>query len=135
MASFGRRLGAVAIDWGLCQLIALAILGDRWATGGSASFVPLAIFALENVLLVSTVGYTIGHRIMGLRVVRLAVNDPARPSAWLASLPGIVAGTIRTALLCLAIPALVWDRDGRGWHDRLAKTMILRQPQEAPTPT
>ncbi len=132
MATFGRRLVAIAIDWGLCQLIALAILGDRWGTGGTASFVPLAIFGLENLLLVSTVGYTVGHRIMGLRVVRVSVNNRSAPTAWVASLPGLVAGTIRTALLCLAIPALVWDRDGRGWHDRLAKTMILRQPHESP---
>jgi len=132
MASFGRRLVAIAIDWGLCQLIALAILGERWGTGGSASFVPLAIFAIENLLLVSTLGYTVGHRVMGLRVVRVAVNDPSAPTAWLASLPGLVAGTVRTALLCLAIPALVWDRDGRAWHDRLSGTMILRQPQERP---
>lgn len=132
MATFGRRLVAIAIDWGLCQLIALAILGDRWGTGGSDSFVPLAIFGLENLLLVSTVGYTVGHRIMGLRVVRVSVNNRSAPTAWVASLPGLVAGTIRTALLCLAIPALVWDRDGRGWHDRLAKTMILRQPHESP---
>ncbi len=135
MATFGRRLVAIAIDWGLCQLIALAILGDRWATGGLASFVPLIIFAMENVLLVSTVGYTVGHRIMGLRVVRVAANDSSAPTAWLASLPGLVAGTIRTALLCLAIPALVWDRDGRGWHDRLAKTLILRQPEQGPAQT
>jgi len=114
-------------------VIALAILGDRWGTGGSASFVPLAIFGLENLLLVSSVGYTVGHRIMGLRVVRVATNDPSMPTAWLASLPGVLAGAIRTFLLCLALPALVWDRDGRGWHDRLAKTLILRQPQEGPT--
>lgn len=132
MAPFGRRLVAIAIDWGLCQLIALAILGDSWATGGTAAYVPLAIFAVENVLLVSTVGYTVGHRIMGLRVVRVAANDPAMPTAWLASLPGVLAGTVRTILLCLALPALVWDSNGRGWHDRLAQTLILRQPQEGP---
>jgi hypothetical protein len=32
----------------------------------------------------------------------------------------------RTALLCIAIPALIWDRDGRGLHDRLARTVEVR---------
>jgi len=128
MAGFGRRLVAIAIDWGLCQLIALAVLADAWGTGGAASFLPLAIFALENVVLVSTLGYTPGHRLLGLQVVRLEVNDPARPSAWLANVPGLRAGAIRTLLLCLAIPALLTAPDGRGWHDRLAGTLILRRP-------
>jgi hypothetical protein len=29
-------------------------------------------------------------------------------------------------LFFLAIPALVWDRDGRGLHDRLAGTVEVR---------
>ena len=33
---------------------------------------------------------------------------------------------LRTVLLCLAIPALIWDRDGRGLHDRLARTVEVR---------
>lgn len=33
---------------------------------------------------------------------------------------------LRTVLLCLAVPALIWDRDGRGLHDRLAKTVEVR---------
>jgi len=33
---------------------------------------------------------------------------------------------LRTVLLCLALPALIWDRDGRGLHDRLAKTVEVR---------
>jgi hypothetical protein len=28
-------------------------------------------------------------------------------------------------LLCLAIPALIWDRDGRGGHDKVANTALL----------
>ncbi|MGX1157392.1 hypothetical protein RKD39_004970 [Streptomyces albogriseolus] len=35
-------------------------------------------------------------------------------------------GLLRSVLLCLAIPALVWDRDGRGLHDRLARTVEVR---------
>ena len=35
-------------------------------------------------------------------------------------------GLLRTALLCLAVPALIWDRDGRGLHDRLARTVQVR---------
>jgi hypothetical protein len=33
---------------------------------------------------------------------------------------------VRTVLLCLAIPAFIWDRDQRGLHDRVAGTMLVR---------
>ena len=32
----------------------------------------------------------------------------------------------RTVLLCLAIPALIWDRDQRGLHDKAAQTVLVR---------
>jgi uncharacterized RDD family membrane protein YckC len=32
----------------------------------------------------------------------------------------------RTALLCLLVPAVIFDRDGRGLHDRLTDTAVVR---------
>ena len=32
---------------------------------------------------------------------------------------------MRTVLLFLVIPAVVWDRDGRGLHDKIAHTVIV----------
>ncbi|PZP04804.1 MAG: RDD family protein, partial [Dermacoccus nishinomiyaensis] len=37
-----------------------------------------------------------------------------------------LAGAVRTVLLCLAIPAVVTDSSGRGLHDKLAGTVIVR---------
>jgi uncharacterized RDD family membrane protein YckC len=33
---------------------------------------------------------------------------------------------IRTALLSLLLPAVIFDRDGRGLHDRLTDTAVVR---------
>jgi uncharacterized RDD family membrane protein YckC len=108
LAPLGRRVLAVAIDWALCVVISNAIFGrNPWG--------PLGVFALENVALVGTIGTTVGHRLLGLRVVRLG-----------GGVAGILRTSARTALLCVAIPAVVWDADGRGLHDRLAGTVILR---------
>lgn len=109
----GRRLGALAVDWALCVLIAYGLItqGNTPATSNWA----LAVFFVLSVLTVGTVGYTPGKRLFGIRVVALATGAVSPPRALL-----------RTVLLCLAIPALVWDRDGRGLHDRLAKTVEVR---------
>lgn len=129
MASFGRRLVAIFIDWTLAQIIVLALFGIGWGATGSAAFAPLAAFAVLNIALIPLMGATVGHRLLGLQVVRLAVDDASHPQAWLARIPGLVAAMVRTALVCLVLPALIWDRDGRGYHDRAAGTLILRRPQ------
>ena len=109
----GRRLGALVVDWGLCLLIAYGLVthGYDQATGNWA----LLIFFALGVLTVGTIGFTPGKRLFGLRVADLATGRPNLPRA-----------TLRTALLCIAVPALIWDRDGRGLHDRLARTVEVR---------
>lgn len=122
MATFPRRLVAIFIDWMACTVIVLAVLRVPWGgLVGAESLLPLAVFAVENILLVSTLGSTVGHRIMGLQVHRLDALRDGR-----ASMPGLTSGVIRTVLLCLVIPTVIWDRHGRGLHDRAAGTLILR---------
>ena len=119
MGRFGRRLVGAIIDWTACQLIAAALFTVPLPFAGVASqrdtTILLALFALENLLLLSTTGYTLGHRIVGLRVLSLD-GHRARPFQVL----------VRTVLLCLFLPALFWDKDGRGLHDKAAGTLIVR---------
>lgn len=114
IARFGRRLAGVVIDWLLCLLIAKGLFGAGWSETGARSFIPLAVFAVENLLLVGTIGMTIGHRVVGLQVRNVA-GGRAHPLQVI----------VRTALLCLALPAVIWDRDGRGMHDRIANTVVV----------
>lgn len=129
IGSFPRRLAGVVIDWVLCLLIANAALGLGFGeASGAASFAPLAVFAVENLVLVSTLGTTIGHRLVGLQVLRCHDRPVVTPHGLsvVAGVPGFARGALRTGLLCLAVPALVWDGDGRGMHDRWAGTVIVR---------
>lgn len=113
IARFGRRLAALCIDWALCLLIAYGLLSGGRAQ--SASNWALVVFAVLSLLTVGTVGFTPGKRMLGLRVV-------AEGGGRL-SLPRVV---LRTLLLVVVIPAVVWDRDGRGLHDRLARSVEVR---------
>jgi uncharacterized RDD family membrane protein YckC len=109
----GRRLGALVVDWALCLIISYGLITDGYdqATGNWA----LLIFFLLGVLTVGTLGFTPGKRLFGLRVVALGTGGVQPQRALL-----------RTVLLCIAVPALIWDRDGRGLHDRLAGTVEVR---------
>jgi len=120
IAGFGIRLVGVLIDWGIAALIARGIFSvplpfaQPPATGGQ-NFVVLGVFTVMHLLLVGTIGYTIGHRIVGLQVQSLG-GARVMP----------VQAVVRTILLCLFIPAVVWDRDGRGLHDKVPNTVIVR---------
>lgn len=114
-APTGRRLLALFVDGLLCQLVAMAVLGYEQGQGGLGTFKPLLVVFLLNVAMVGTWGSTIGHRLLGLRVERC-------PRGY----AGFGRGLVRSLLLCLAIPPVVVDRDGRGLHDRLAGTVIVR---------
>ncbi len=113
IAPLGRRFGALFTDWALCMLIAYGLLtgGDGQAAGNWA----LGVLLVLSLLTVGTVGSTPGKRLFGLRVVS---EDGGRL--------GFFRVFVRSVLLCLAIPALVWDRDGRGLHDRLARAVQVR---------
>jgi len=109
LARNGRRIGALIVDYGIAYGL------GYWLAGGEG-WVILAIFAGFQLVFISTAGGSIGHLLFGLRLV------PLRP-AWI----GILKPAIRTVLLCLVIPAVIWDRDQRGLHDRLVGTVLVRK--------
>jgi hypothetical protein len=39
---------------------------------------------------------------------------------------GLRRPIVRTLLLVLVLPALVWDSDQRGFHDKVAGTVLIR---------
>jgi uncharacterized RDD family membrane protein YckC len=109
MARAGRRILAITIDWTIALLISNVFLGGN-------SMATLAVFAAEQILLIGTLGYSIGHRAMGIHVVR--------PDG---SAAGPLAALVRTVLLCLVIPAVIFDPDQRGLHDKAMNTVLVRR--------
>lgn len=113
VARAGRRLAAISIDWALCLLIVFGLIAHRdWLAMGNW---PLLVFLVLSVLTVGTVGFTPGKRILGIRVV--AVNGARL---------GFFRVLLRSLLLVLVLPAVVFDRDGRGLHDRAAGSVQVR---------
>lgn len=117
MAPLGRRVVALFADWAIAWAIArLVPLDNPW--------VQLGAFAVMNVLLVGALGFTIGHRLLSVQVRVLGAPGEGTVDGVLV---GFWRSTVRTVLLCLVIPAVVWDGDGRGLHDRAAGTVITRR--------
>jgi len=118
VAGWSRRLAALFIDWIACSLIAIAFFYHPHAGHVTDVFAQPrlwtpVIFAAQDFVLTALTGFTLGKRLVGLRVVRL----DGRP-VGLRALP-------RTALLMLVLPALMMDRDLRGLQDKAAGTIVV----------
>jgi uncharacterized RDD family membrane protein YckC len=110
VARLGRRILAIVIDWAIATGIALLI------THTQDALVTIAAFAVLQVIFIATLSGSIGHLVAGLRVV------PLNPK-WI----GVLKPAVRTVLLCVVIPAVIFDSDQRGLHDRIAGTVLVRR--------
>lgn len=111
IARIGRRIGAIIIDW-LCALMITTIIP---VSENYEGFVTGGIFFLLQILFIPTIGGSIGHRLFGMRIIRLG-------GGWV----GLWRPLVRTLLIMLILPVLVWDSDQRGFHDKVAGTALVR---------
>jgi uncharacterized RDD family membrane protein YckC len=124
VAGWGRRIVALFVDWLIAGLIASAIVSKPlWAGGNDLSTAQLVTFFAMTAILTGLGGATIGHRLLGLRVIRTNQGGGTGYAAQV----GLLAGAIRAALICLVIPAVIYDRDRRGLHDKAANTIVTRR--------
>ncbi|HMA46489.1 MAG TPA: RDD family protein [Frankiaceae bacterium] len=117
---FGPRLGAFVVDGIVANLIAGIpyLVGARYSPG-TRGLVVYAAFLLQELVLITATGQTFGMRLTGLRVIRVSDRGLQR-LRWVLA---------RTVLLGLLVPALIWDRDRRGVHDKAPGTVVVRDPQ------
>jgi uncharacterized RDD family membrane protein YckC len=124
VASIGARLGAFVIDAIVANLIAGIpyLVGVRY-TPNTRTFIVLGAFLLMELIFDTSYGQTVGKRVLGIRVIRIDGDG-------LAGFPWVL---LRTLLLAALIPAVVWDRDRRGLHDKASGTIVVVDPNKAAT--
>jgi uncharacterized RDD family membrane protein YckC len=110
VAPMGVRVGAFALDLLASFLIALLFTRPELPKNWS-----LLVWVVMTVFSVGLFGSTPGQAACGLRVA--PVGGRALVGLW--SIP-------RTALTFLIVPVLLTDADGRGLHDRLCRTVVIR---------
>jgi uncharacterized RDD family membrane protein YckC len=111
LAPAGPRLGAFLVDVVLSGLVATLFTAPDLPRNRS-----LLVFAVLYFGFTVLVGQTPGMRVVRLRVVRLDRQAPV----------GVWRAAVRTLGVILLVPPLLRDRDGRGVHDRLTQTAVVR---------
>jgi uncharacterized RDD family membrane protein YckC len=116
VAGFGRRLGALTVDWLLGYLIALLFTGPDATAAPGFSFTVLGVWFLLTSVPTAIFGASAGKVVLGIRVASVGSD----------AVVGVPRAVLRTLLIALVVPPLARDADGRGWHDRATRTVVVR---------
>jgi len=117
VAGWGSRFVALCVDWLASLLVAMFLTGGAaMSSRGWETWMPMLVFLVEASVLTALLGGSFGQLLLRVAVVRL----DGRPVTVLGAL-------LRTALICLVIPPLVYNSDRRGLHDLVAGTLTVRR--------
>jgi uncharacterized RDD family membrane protein YckC len=132
-AGFGLRYGAWMFDF-LITLIAMMLFtflvtaASRRSVVGSntdlllVAGLTLLLFAVNFVVLAGTGGQTAGMRILGIYIVRVDGTPFTMKQAAVRHLLGY---PLSTASFFLGFLWMLWDPRQQGWHDKLARTIVV----------
>ena len=108
LAKMPTRIAAILIDWFSCLLVSAAFFAsDNAAT--------LVIFLATQSVFIATANGSLGHKLLGLRVIKIGHRQV-----------GFSAAAIRSLLLILVLPVVIVDNNNRGLHDRAARTALVK---------
>jgi hypothetical protein len=87
-----------------------------WTGDGARQFGPLVVFGVEAWILTTLLGGSAGQLLLGVVVRRTSGGavDSAR-------------ALLRTVLICLVIPPLIFNRDQQGLHDLAVDSIAVRR--------
>jgi uncharacterized RDD family membrane protein YckC len=118
-ASFWERMAAAFLD-----VILVAVLNSIVRGGVLGLLVALAYF----VGMWAWRGTTIGGIVLNLKVVRY----DARPISFAVALVRALAAAFSVVVLFLGFLWIAFNQDRQAWHDKIAGTIVVRQPRGMP---
>ena len=125
-AGFWWRLFALLLDLLLVSVV-VRILVPRDLDMGPPFFL---VWLLYHLVLWAWKGATVGGLILRLRVVR----RDGGPVDFATALVRTLAAFVSALPLFLGFIWVAWDREKQAWHDKIAGTLVVRMPPEAPQP-
>lgn len=115
VAGLGRRIAAFFLDYFASMAVAHLIGQDMDPLSNQFRVLTLEIMFAQIVLLTALTGSSFGQRLLGMQVSRLDLTR--------ADVLRVIA---RTLMIFMVIPAVIWDRDTRGLHDKALGTVVVR---------
>ncbi len=127
-----RRLAAIFYDsWLIVALWLLGATADyavQAATGAADDpwRLPLQLYLLACPFVFFGWFWTHGGQTLGMRAWRLKLlTEQGEPPGWRQSSIRVAAAFVSALALGLGYLWMLFDRDGRTWHDRLSSTRLV----------
>ena len=117
---FWIRLAAAIIDGVVISLASFAIFRFTSSLLGSPG---ILIIWLYYCLFTGLKGQTLGKMALGIKVVDEQGNIPGLARAALREVPGKIVSFVA---FCLGFLWIIWDERKQGWHDKIARTCVVR---------
>lgn len=106
------------IDWVIANIVAVLFVGsDLYDAGSGSNWVPLLCWFVLVTIMTAFTGASTGQWLLRVRVVRLDRRPVGLPRA-----------VVRTALIALVVPPLIFDGNRRGLHDMAVNTAAVNAP-------
>lgn len=132
-AGFGLRYGAWMFDF---LIILIAMMGFTFAVSAASrrsvigsdsdllmvGGLTLLLFVVNFVVLAGMSGQSLGMRILGIYIVRVDGKPFTTKDAALRHLVGYPLSMV---VAFLGFLWMLWDRRQQGWHDKIARTMVV----------
>lgn len=130
--SFGARLVAALLDGILISIAAVLITMPLNALSGGSSevpntsfqFVPTLLTWIYMVYFTAAKGATLGKKAMNLRVQNMTTG--ANLTYVEAFLREVVGKFLSGIVLLLGYFWMLWDPNKQTWHDKLAKSVVVK---------
>jgi uncharacterized RDD family membrane protein YckC len=136
LASLSLRCSAFLLDYILTLLVPAATLvmavyvKRRWMEPMAANVIVIggylataAVIFFNYVYFYVRRGQSFGKRFVGIRVAR----EDGRPIDYQTALVRHIVGyPLSLLFLGLGLIWTLWDRNQQGWHDKLAKTIVVK---------
>jgi uncharacterized RDD family membrane protein YckC len=117
VAGWARRIAALVIDWFASMLVAALFVGVQvWTGTGASQWATMVVFLAEVTVFTALAGGSFGQLVLRLTVRRLG-GAPLN----------LLQALLRTVLICLVVPPLVFNRDQRGLHDMAVGSITLNR--------
>ncbi len=95
----------------------------RWFAAWIDNILCLWVFWIvyETILVSQWGGYTVGKKIMGIKVVMANGKQLDWVQAFVRSVSKILSGTF----FALGYLWMLWDENSQTWHDKIADTVVV----------
>jgi uncharacterized RDD family membrane protein YckC len=117
---FFKRAIAAIIDTVLLTVVLSLILGENESL--ISSIIYFVVWFGYFVFMVGKYGATIGKMVMKIKIVK----ENGKKVNYTDSFVRELTSYLSFIVLCLGYLWVIWDKRKQGWHDKIAKTVVVK---------